>query len=131
MRMAPGETTPMPIPFIFPIAGFLLAGTGLTMIIRYIRADEAQRTRLDAWLTEALKVAVKAYMRARYGIDIGSLTPDEEKAYWREFGLHLQAFLALAEPISLELYGKSFVGLTGSEQAEVIRRIARDRGEAE
>lgn len=119
----------MPIPFIFPIAGILLAGGGLTMVARYVQADEAHRSRLDAWLTDALKAGAKVYLRARYGVDIGSLSADEEKRYWREFGAHLQAFLAIAEPIAVEIYGRSFVSLTRAEQAEVIRRIARERDE--
>jgi hypothetical protein len=122
----------MPIPFIFPIAGFVMTGTGLAMVVRYIQADEAHRSKLDTWLTDALKAAVRAYVRVRYGINLGSLSPAEEKEYWREFGLRLQAFLALAEPIAVEMYGRSFANLTQSEQAEVIRRVARDRsGEPE
>jgi hypothetical protein len=117
------------IPFIFPVAGFLLAGGGLTMVVKYVQADEAHRSKWDAWLTDALKAAVNAYIRVRYGINLGSLTAAEEKDYWREFGLRLQAFLAFAEPIAIEMYGRSFVQLTQSEQAEVIRRVARERGE--
>jgi hypothetical protein len=116
----------MPIPLIFPIAGFLVTGAGLTMIVRYVQADQAQRTRLDAWLSDALKVAVKTYIRMRYGISLGSPTAAEEKEYWHEFGLRLQTFLSLAEPIAVEMYGNSFVNLAQSEQAEVIRRVARD-----
>ena len=56
----------------------------------------------------------------RYGINLGSLTTAEEKEYWREFGLRLQAFLVLAEPIAIEMYGRSFANLSQSEQAEVI-----------
>jgi hypothetical protein len=112
------------MPFIFPVAGFLLAGGGLTMVVRYFQADEARRSKLDTWLTDALKAAVKAYIRVRYGINLGSLTANEEKEYWREFGLRLQAFLALAEPIAFEMYGRSFANLTQPEQAEVIRRVA-------
>jgi hypothetical protein len=93
----------MPIPFIFPIAGFLVTGAGLTMIVRYVQADQAQKTRLDAWLSDALKGAVKAYIRVRYGITLGSLTAAEEKEYWQEFGLRLQTFLGLAEPIAVEI----------------------------
>jgi hypothetical protein len=119
----------MPIPFIFPIAGFVLTGAGMAMIVRYIQADEAHRGKLDTWLTDALKATVKAYIRVRYGINLGSLTAVEEKEYWHEFGLRLQAFLALAEPIAIEMYGRSFVSLTQSEQAEVIRRVARDKNE--
>jgi hypothetical protein len=119
----------MPIPFIFPIAGFVLTGAGMAMIVRYIQADEAHRGKLDTWLTDALKATVKAYIRVRYGINLGSLTAVEEKEYWHEFGLRLQAFLALAEPITIEMYGRSFVSLTQSEQAEVIRRVARDKNE--
>ena len=119
----------MPIPFIFPIAGFVLTGDGMAMIVRYIQADEAHRGKLDTWLTDALKATVKAYIRVRYGINLGSLTAAEEKEYWHEFGLRLQAFLALAEPIAIEMYGRSFVSLTQSEQAEVIRRVARDKNE--
>jgi hypothetical protein len=47
----------------------------------------------------------------------------------RVFGLRLQAFLAVAEPIAIEMFGKSFADLTQSEQAEVVRRIARDKNE--
>ena len=119
----------MPIPFIFPIAGFVLTGAGMAMIVRYIQADEAHRGKLDTWLTDALKATVKAYIRVRYGINLGSLTAVEEKEYWHEFGFRLQAFLALAEPIAIEMYGRSFVSLTQSEQAEVIRRVARDKNE--
>ena len=119
----------MPIPFIFPIAGFVLTGAGMAMIVRYIQADEAHRGKLDTWLTDALKATVKAYIRVRYGINLGSLTAVEENEYWHEFGLRLQAFLALAEPIAIEMYGRSFVSLTQSEQAEVIRRVARDKNE--
>jgi len=119
----------MPIPFIFPVAGFLLAGGGLTMVVRYIQADEAHRSRLDTWATDALKAAAKTYIRVRYGINLGSLSAVEEKEYWHEFGLRLQAFLALAEPIAIEIYGKSFANLTQSEQADVIRRLARDTNE--
>ena len=72
---------------------------------------------------------IKAYVRVRYGINLGSLTAAEEKEYWREFGLRLQAFLALAEPIAIEMYGRSFANLSQGEQAEVIRRVARDRNE--
>ena len=115
----------MPIPFIFPIAGFVLTGAGMAMIVRYIQADEAHRGKLDTWLTDALKATVKAYIRVRYGINLGSLTAVEEKEYWHR----LQAFLALAEPIAIEMYGRSFVSLTQSEQAEVIRRVARDKNE--
>ena len=99
------------------------------MIMRYIQADQEHRSKLDAWLTDALKAAVYAYIRVRYGINLGSLTAAEEKEYWREFGLRLQAFLTLAEPIAIEMYGRSFANLTDFEQAEVIRRIARDRHE--
>jgi hypothetical protein len=119
----------MPIPFIFPIAGFLISGAGLSMVVHYIQADQARRTKLDTWLTEALKATVKAYIKMRYGINLGSLTAAEEQEYWHEFGLRLQAFLALAEPIAAEMYGKSFANLTQSEQAEVIRRVARDTNE--
>ena len=119
----------MPIPFIFPIAGFVMTGAGIAMMVRYIQADEVHRGKLDTWLTDALKAAVKAYVRVRYGINLGSLTADEEKDYWREFGLRLQAFLALAEPIAIEMYGRSFANLSQSEQAEVIRRVARDTNE--
>ena len=119
----------MPIPFIFPIAGFVLTGAGMAMIVRYIQADQVRRGKLDTWLTDALKATIKAYVRVRYGINLGSLTAVEEKEYWHEFGLRLQAFLALAEPIAIEMYGRSFVSLTQSEQAEVIRRVARDKNE--
>jgi hypothetical protein len=98
----------MPIPLIFPVAGFLLAGGGLTMIVRYVQADEAHRNKLDAWLTDAIKATFKVYIRARYGINLGSLTAAEETEYWQEFGLRLQAFLALAEPIAIEIYGRPF-----------------------
>ena len=119
----------MPIPFIFPIAGFLLTGAGLSMIVHYIQADKAHRTTLDTWLTEALKATFRAYVRIRYGINLGSLTATEEKEYWNELGLRLQAFLAVAEPIAIEMFGKSFADLTQSEQAEVVRRIAHDKNE--
>jgi hypothetical protein len=94
----------MPIPFIFPIAGFVMTGTGLAMVVRYIQVDEAHRSKLDTWLTDALKATVKAYIRVRYGINLGSLTASEEKEYWHEFGLRLQAFLAIAEPIAIQMY---------------------------
>ncbi len=119
----------MPIPFIFPIAGFVMTGAGMAMIVRYIQADQVRRGKLDTWLTDALKATIKAYVRVRYGINLGSLTAAEEKEYWREFGLRLQAFLALAEPIAIEMYGRSFANLSQGEQAEVIRRVARDRNE--
>jgi hypothetical protein len=119
----------MPIRFIFPIAGFVVTGAGMAMIVRYIRADEVHRGKLDTWLTDALKSTIKAYVGVRYGINLGSLTVAEEKEYWREFGLRLQAFLVLAEPIAIEMYGRSFANLSQSEQAEVIRRVARDRNE--
>jgi hypothetical protein len=77
----------MPIPFIFPIAGFVMTGAGMVMIVRYIQADEVRRGKLDTWLTDALKATVKTYVRVRYGINIGSLTAAEEKEYWCEFGL--------------------------------------------
>jgi hypothetical protein len=73
--------------------------------------------------------AIRAYLKARYGIDLGSLNPEEEAVYWREFGLRVQEFLAFAEPVAVEMYWKSFVNLKQSEQAEVIRRVARDRDE--
>jgi len=82
----------MPIPFIFPIAGFVMTGAGMAMIVRYIQADQVRRGKLDTWLTDALKATIKAYVRVRYGINLGSLTAAEEKEYWREFGLRLQAF---------------------------------------
>jgi hypothetical protein len=119
----------MPIPFIFAIAGFLLTSGGLAMVVRYIQSDEAQRNALDRWLTEAIKAAFKAYVRVRYGINLRSLTATEEKEYWQEFGHRFQAFLALAEPIAFEMYGRSFAELTRPEQAEVIRRVARDANE--
>jgi len=119
----------MPIPFIFPIAGFVMTGAGMAMIVRYIQADEVHRGKLDTWLTDALKATVKAYVRVRYGINLSSLTAVEEKEYWREFGLRLQAFLALAEPIAIDMYGRSFANLSQTEQAEVIRRVARDKNE--
>jgi hypothetical protein len=99
------------------------------MIVHYIQADKANRTMLDTWATNALKAAFRMYVKMRYGIDLGSLTATEEKEYWNEFGLRLQAFLAVAEPIAIEMFGKSFADLTQSEQAEVVRRIARDKNE--
>jgi hypothetical protein len=96
------------------------------VIVRYVQADQAQRTRLDAWLSDALKGAVKTYVRMRYGINLGSLTAAEEKEYWHEFGFRLQTFLSLAEPLAVEMYGKAFANLAQFEQAEVIRRVARD-----
>ena len=116
----------MPIPFISPIAGILLAGGGATMIARYIQADDAQRSRLDAWLTDIIKSAARVYLKTRHGVDLGSLNADEQEAYWREFGLRLKDFLEIAEPIAMNLYARSFVDLNPSEQAEVIRRIASD-----
>ena len=65
----------MPIPFIFPGAGFLLTGGGLTMVAKYVRADATQRGKFDAWLTEAIKATVKAYIRVRYGINWAPLQP--------------------------------------------------------
>src|ERR1700730_6044563 len=102
----------MPIPFIFPIAGALLAGGGATMVVRYIQADDAQRSRLDAWLTDIIKSAARTYLKTRHGVDLGSLNPEEQEAYWREFGLRLKDFLEIAEPIAMELYARSFVNLT-------------------
>jgi hypothetical protein len=119
----------MPIPFVFPVAGFLLAGGGLTMVVTYFQADKTRKSKLDAWLTDALKAAVKAYIRVRYGINLGSLTGAEEKEYWHEFGQRLETFLALAEPIAIDMYGRPFANLSQPEQAEVIRRVARDRNE--
>src|SRR5258705_4181884 len=119
----------MPIPFIFPIAGFVMTGAGMAMIVRYIQADEVHRGKLDTWLTDALKATVKAYVRVRYGINLSSLTALQQKEYWREFGLRLQAFLAPAEPIAIEMYGRSVASLSQGEQAEVIRRVTRDRNE--
>jgi hypothetical protein len=119
----------MPIPFIFPIAGVVMTSAGMAMIVRYIQSGEAHRGTLDTWLTDALKATVKTYIRVRYGINLGSLTAIEEKEYWYEFGLRLQAFLALAEPVAIEMYGRSFANLSQSEQAEVIRRVTRDRNE--
>jgi hypothetical protein len=75
------------------------------------------------------EAAFRTYVRIRYRINLGSLTATEEKEYWNEFGLRLQAFLAMAEPIAVEMFGKSFADLTQSEQAEVVRRIARDKNE--
>ena len=92
----------MPIPFIFPIVGFLLTGAGLSMVVHYIQADDATKTKLDTWLTDALKTAFKTYVRIRYGINLGSLTAAEEKEYWKAFGLRLQDFLAVAERIARE-----------------------------
>jgi uncharacterized protein (DUF697 family) len=40
-----------------------------------------------------------------------------------------RTFLAVAEPIAVEMYGRSFVSSTKSEQAEVRRRIARSKDE--
>jgi hypothetical protein len=99
------------------------------MVMHYIQADDATKTKLDTWLTDALKTAFKTYVRIRYGINLGSLTAAEEKEYWKEFGLRLQAFLAVAERVAIEMFGKSFADLTQSEQAEVVRRIARDKNE--
>ncbi len=42
----------MPIPFIFPIAGFVMTGAGMAMIVRYIQADQVRRGKLDTWLTD-------------------------------------------------------------------------------
>ena len=56
-----------------------MTGAGMAMIVRYIQADEAHRGKLDTWLTDALKAAVKAYIRVRYGINLGSLTAAEER----------------------------------------------------
>jgi len=95
----------MPIPFIFPIAGFVLTGAGMAMIVRYIQADEAHRGKLDTWLTDALKATVKAYIRVRYGINLGSLTAVEEKEYWHEFGLRLQASLPLRNQLPSRCMG--------------------------
>jgi hypothetical protein len=120
----------VPIPFIFPIAGFLLAGGGAGMRAHYFREDQVERTRLDAWLTDVLKAAVKGYLKFRHGIDIAAgWSADEQEAYWRGFGLHLDAFLEAAQPIARKMYCKPFEKLTRSEQAEVIRHIARDRNE--
>src|ERR1700730_4990446 len=98
----------MPIPFIFPRPGFLIIGAGLSMVVHYIQADQARRTKLDTWLTEALKATVKAYIKMRYGINLVSLTSAEEQDYCREFGLRFLLFLSLAETIAAEMYGKSF-----------------------
>ena len=99
------------------------------MVVRYLQAGEAHRNKLDAWLTDALKAAAKAYIRVRYGINLASLSAAEEREYWQEFGLRLQAFLAVAEPIAIDIYRRSFANLTQSEQAEVIRRVARNTKE--
>ena len=99
------------------------------MVVTYFQADKTRKSKLDAWLTDALKAAVKAYIRVRYGINLGSLTGAEEKEYWHEFGQRLETFLALAEPIAIDMYGRPFANLSQPEQAEVIRRVARDRNE--
>ena len=119
----------MPIPFIFPIAGFLIASGGVGMIAKYALANQKERTRLDQWMTDALKWAFKTYLNLRFRIDLSKLTIEEEKAYWREFGARLQDFLVIAEAVAQQMYGKPFVSLKSDEQAEVIRRIAHDRGE--
>jgi uncharacterized protein (DUF697 family) len=47
----------------------------------------------------------------------------------RHFKQRVAAFLAVAEPIAVEMYGRSFVSLNKSEQDEVRRRIYRSNGE--
>ena len=116
----------MPIPLIFPIAGLVVSGTGVAMIVTYIQSDQATRSRLDQWLTDAAAFVVKAYLKLRYGVDLGSFTAEEEKEYWKRFGIAVEAFLAIAEPKSMELYGKSFVHLAPEEQAIVARKVARE-----
>jgi hypothetical protein len=117
------------MPFLFPIAGLIVTGTGLAMIIKYIQSDRETRSRLDQWMTDAAKSAVRAYIRLRYAVDLGSLTPEEEKEYWRQFGTRLDAFLALAEPIAMDLYAKPFAKLNREEQAAVARRVGDLSGE--
>src|SRR4051794_25416915 len=119
----------MPIPFIFPIAGALLASGGIAMIVGYLQADQEKRNWLDELLTDALRGIVAAYLRLRFGIDLGSLTPEEEKQYWREFGTRLQTFLSLAEPVAQAIYGRRFAELNQDEQADIIRKVARDVGD--
>jgi hypothetical protein len=119
----------LPMPFLFPIAGLIISGTGLAMIVKYIQSDKETRSFLDNWMTDAAKLAVRTYLRMRYGLDLGSLTPAEEKEYWRQFGTRLDSFVALAEPISMNVYSRPFANLTGEEQAEVARRVAHLSGE--
>lgn len=119
----------MPIPFIFPIAGALLASGGIAMIAAYLQADQEKRNWLDELVTSALRSVVSTYLWIRFGIDLGSLTPEEEKQYWREFGTRLQVFLSMAEPVAQAVYGRPFTELKQEEQAEVIRKVARDIGD--
>ena len=119
----------MPIPFLFPIAGLVVSGVGVSMIVTYIRAEKETRSALDRWATDAAKTAVKAYLKLRYGIDLGSLTVAEEREYWQQFGARIDGFWAIAEPIALELYLRPFAQLTPTEQAVVARRVASRTGE--
>jgi membrane protein implicated in regulation of membrane protease activity len=119
----------MPIPFIFPIVGALLASGGMAMIVGYLQADQEKRNWLDEIVTSALHSVVAAYLWMRFGIDLGSLTPEKEKQYWREFGTRLQVFLSIAEPAAQATYGRPFAELKQEEQAEIIRKVARDIGD--
>jgi len=119
----------MPIPLIFPIAGIIIACGGVTMVVKYAQADQERKNFLDQWLTDALKWAIKRYLMLWYGIDLGSLTPEEEKYYWQKFGDNLRHFLTEADAAALEMYNKPFVELESHQQAEVIRRIASKNGE--
>ncbi len=117
------------MPFLFPIAGLIVSGVGISMIVAYIRADRERRSRLDQWMTAAAKAAVTGYLRVRYGFDLGSMTSEEEREYWQQFGAKIDAFLIIAEPIAMQLYQKPFAQLTAMEQAVVARHVAKTTGE--
>jgi hypothetical protein len=102
---------------------------GIGMVVTYIRAEREKRSRLDEWMTDAAKAIVKTYVKLRYNVDLGSMTPQEEREYWQQFGARVDAFVAIAEPIAWKLYQKHFVELTPAEQAIVARRVGLASGE--
>jgi hypothetical protein len=117
------------MPFVFPIVGLFVSGTGISMLIKYIRSDQKTRSRLDQWMTEIVKTAIKTFIRVRYGVDINNFSPSQQDEYWRRFGLHIEAFLRIAEPIAMEMFGRPLGQLTRAEQAAVAERVGRIAGE--
>jgi uncharacterized protein (DUF697 family) len=88
----------------------------------------------------ASKVGVKILQRsiAKYTVPVASIgvgsswnylaTRNVGRIAIRHFKQRVAAFLTIAEPIAMEMYGRSFASLTRAEKNEVIRRISGNKG---
>jgi len=120
---------------VFPVAaaiaygaiaggGLAAAGASLQRLWRYLTADAAEQEAQDERLTPLVSGIAEALSRAKFGMSLITLAPNERRVVEAEARTDTVILPKQLNEASKERYGKAFSRLRKAEKEELLRWLS-------